>query len=67
MTRNNHAAALSFVKLQQENLGVPRLAFLVKLWWGTHPSLGDRIDFANSYHPWTKGEAGKYDHLFKDR
>jgi STE24 endopeptidase len=67
MTHNNHASALSFVKLQQENLGVPRLAFLVELWWGTHPSLGDRIDFANSYHPWTKGEAGKYDQLFKDK
>ena len=67
MTRNNHASALSFVKLQQENPGVPRLAFLVELWWGTHPSLGDRIDFANSYHPWTEGGAGKYDHLFKSK
>jgi STE24 endopeptidase len=65
ITRNNHAAALAFVKLQQENLSVPRPAFLDMLWRGTHPSLGDRIDFANTYHPWTTGEAGKYDHLFK--
>jgi STE24 endopeptidase len=65
ITRNNHAAALGFVKLQQENLSVPRPAFLVHLWRGTHPSLGERIDFANSYHPWTMGEAGRYEHLFK--
>jgi STE24 endopeptidase len=67
MTRNNHASALSFVKLQQENLSVPRPAFLVMLWRGSHPSLGDRIDFANAYHPWTTGEAGKYEHLFKGK
>jgi Zn-dependent protease with chaperone function len=65
MTHNNRAAALSFVKFVQEDLGVPRPAFLDQLWRGTHPSLGDRIDFANSYHPWTTGESGKYAHLFK--
>ena len=65
MTRNSRASALAFVKLQQENLGVPRPAFLVMLWRGTHPALGERIDFANSYHPWKTGEAGKYEHLFK--
>jgi STE24 endopeptidase len=65
ITRNNHAAAVAFVKLQQENLSIPRPAFLDMLWRGTHPCLGDRIDFANSYHPWITGQAGKYDRLFK--
>ena len=65
LTRNNRASALSFVKIQRENLGVPRPAFLVQLWRGTHPTLGERIDFANSYHPWTEGKPGKYEHLFK--
>jgi Zn-dependent protease with chaperone function len=65
LTRNNHASALSFVKMQRENLGVPRSAFLVRVWRGTHPALGERIDFANAYHPWTAGEAGEYEHLFK--
>ena len=51
ITHNNRASALAFVKLQQENLGVPRPGLLVKLWRGTHPSLGEQIDFANSYHP----------------
>ena len=67
MTRNNRASALAFVKLQQENLGVPRPAFLVQLWRGTHPALGERIDFANSYQPWTTGQPGKYEHLFKGK
>ncbi len=67
MTHDNHASALAFVKLQQEDLIVPHPLFLDQLWRGTHPSLGERIDFANSYRPWTKGEAGKYDLLFKDR
>jgi hypothetical protein len=67
MTRNNRASALAFVKIQQENLGVPRPAFLVQVWLGSHPSLGDRIDFANAYHPWTTGQPGKYEHLFEGK
>ena len=50
-----------------ENLGVPRPAGLVKIWRETHPTLGERIDFANSYHPWKTGAAGKYEHLFRDK
>ncbi len=65
ITRNNHAAAMAFVKLQQENLGVPRPNILIKLWQASHPPLGERIDFANEYRPWEKGEALKYGDLFK--
>src|SRR5262245_16243108 len=39
ITRNNHAAAMAFVKLQQENLAVPRPNVLVKLWQASHPTL----------------------------
>ena len=65
INQNNHAAATVFVKLQQENLGVPRPNILVKLWQATHPTLGERIDFANEYRPWDKGEPLKYGGLFK--
>jgi len=65
LTHNNRARALAFVKSQRQNLFVPRPAFLDQVWRGTHPSRAERIDFANSYHPWTRGEAGKYEHLFK--
>jgi Zn-dependent protease with chaperone function len=65
ITRNNHAAATAFVKLQEENLAVPRPNILVKLWQASHPPLGERIDFANEYRPWERGEPLRYAHLFR--
>jgi STE24 endopeptidase len=64
LTRNNHAAATTFVRLQQENLSVPRPGPIFMLWRGSHPSLGDRVDFANRYRPWEKGEPLRYGRLF---
>jgi Zn-dependent protease with chaperone function len=55
ITRDNHAAAMAFVKLQQENLGVPRPGALYKWWRASHPPLGERIDFSNDYRPWESG------------
>jgi STE24 endopeptidase len=60
ITRTNHSAATSFVKLQQENLSNPRPGWLSVLWRSSHPSIGDRIDFCNAYHPWTEGKPGRY-------
>lgn len=60
ITRDNHAAATAFVKLQQQNLGNPRPGLLYTLWQASHPALAERIEFCNTYHPWTAGEASKY-------
>jgi len=65
ITRNNRAAAATFVRLQEENLAVPRPGSLYMLWRGSHPALGDRIDFANRYRPWGSGDKLRYQHLFK--
>jgi Zn-dependent protease with chaperone function len=65
ITQNNHAAATAFVKLQQENLSVPRPNLLYKLWTASHPTLGERIDFSNEYRPWEHGEPLRYGGLFK--
>ncbi len=65
ITRDNHAAAMAFVKLQAENLGVPRPGWLYKLWRSSHPPIGERIDFCNSYHPWRSGQPLAYQRLFK--
>ncbi|HEY6402497.1 MAG TPA: M48 family metallopeptidase [Blastocatellia bacterium] len=65
ITQNNRAAATAFVKLQEQNLAVPRPHILVKLWQATHPPLGERIDFSNEYRPWEKGEPLRYGNLFK--
>jgi Zn-dependent protease with chaperone function len=59
-TRDNHAAASAFVKLQRDNLGVPRPNGIVQLLRGTHPTLAERIEFANSYKPWARGEPLRY-------
>jgi Zn-dependent protease with chaperone function len=56
LTHDNRAAATTFVRLQEENLTVPRPGRLYLLWRASHPSLADRVDFANRYRPWEKGE-----------
>jgi len=65
ITKDNHNAAVAFVKLQQENLGNPRPGLLFKLWRADHPVLGERIDFCNEYRPWDKGEKLEYEQYFK--
>ena len=60
ITRDNHACATAFVKLQKENLSNPRPGLLYKLWRSTHPPLGERIDFCNAYKPWAEGKPLRY-------
>ena len=67
ITRANHAAAMAFVKLQEENLAVPRPGAIYKLWRASHPLIGERIDFCNDYRPWEKGEPLKYGNRFKSK
>jgi STE24 endopeptidase len=55
---------MTFVRLQEENLTVPRPGPFYTLWRGSHPALGERVDFANRYRPWESGKALRYDHLF---
>ena len=64
ITKSNHAAAMAFVKLQEENLGVPHPGRLYKLWRASHPPIGERIDFCNEYKPWEKGTPLKYGSRF---
>jgi STE24 endopeptidase len=65
ITRDNHACATAFVKLQAENLSNPRPGLLYKLWRSDHPPLGERIDFCNAYRPWQRGEPLKYGELIR--
>jgi STE24 endopeptidase len=63
ITHDNRDCATAFVKLQQENLSVPRPGLLYKLWRASHPPLGERIDFCNEYRPWETGEPLEYGDL----
>lgn len=66
ITQSNQAAAEAFVVLQQENLGNPRPGALYKIWRSTHPPLKERVDFCNTYCPWSEGKPLKYQSYFKE-
>jgi STE24 endopeptidase len=65
ITQTNHSAGTAFVKLQQDALANPRPGLLYKIFRESHPPLGERIDFANEYHPWTTGQPLEYGGRFK--
>ena len=56
LTHDNHAAASVFIKRNNEAMGVPYPGWLERTFRLDHPSLGDRITFANEYHPWDEGK-----------
>ena len=67
ITRDSRNAATAFVKLQQENLAIPRPGPVYKLFRQSHPPLGERIDFANEYKPWATGQPLTYGKLFREK
>jgi len=65
LTQDGRAAALAFVKLQQTNLSHPRPGPFYVWWRSSHPTLGERIDFANRYRPWEGGEPLRHGARFR--
>ena len=65
VTRDNHAGAMAFAIMQQENLVVPRPGRLYTWFRMNHPPVGERIDFFNDYRPWESGQPLVYGHLFR--
>ncbi len=65
LTRSNRSGALAFGKFVRENLSNPRPNPLLRPWRATHPSIGERIEFCNSYHPWSRGQPLRYGALFR--
>ncbi len=66
ITQNNQAAGEAFIVLQQGNLANPRPGPIYNFWRNTHPPLGERVDFCNSYCPWKEQEPLKYGKHFKE-
>lgn len=60
LTRDPAAVARAFATLQHENLSVPYPNWLYRTWRATHPGIGERIEFANRYRPWSQGEPGRF-------
>jgi len=65
ITQTSRSAGTAFIKLQTDALAVPRPGLLNVLWRQSHPPLGERIDFANEYHPWREGQPLVYGDRFK--
>jgi STE24 endopeptidase len=65
ITHANRAAAVAFVKMQQDNLANPRPGWLMTVMRASHPTLADRIEFCNTYRPWAEGQPPVYQHLFR--
>ena len=56
LTHDNHDCAMVFAKFVRHDLAYPSPGPLYVLWRSSHPSLADRIEFCNHYHPWAEGE-----------
>ena len=56
MTHDNHACGMVFVKFVQHDLSYPTPSPLVEFFRASHPSVAERIEFCNTYHPWLKSE-----------
>jgi Zn-dependent protease with chaperone function len=50
------AGTVAFQKLGEVNLSDPKPPRLIELWLYDHPPLNKRIEFAQTYDPWSKGQ-----------
>lgn len=67
LMQDNHAGAAAFVKLQTENLVNPWPGPVYKFFRSTHPPIGERITFINTYRPWDTDTPLKYGRYFEER
>jgi len=56
----SEVAAQSFQLLGEVDLADPDPPEFITFWLYSHPPLAERLAFAHSYDPWSKGEAPKY-------
>lgn len=54
---SSDVAAEAFQILGEVDLADPQPSAFIKFWLYNHPSIGDRITFAQEYDPWSKGES----------
>jgi Zn-dependent protease with chaperone function len=57
---SQEAAAHAFQVLGELALSYPYPSKAVVFWYANHPPIPDRVRFAHSYDPWSKGEQPKY-------
>jgi STE24 endopeptidase len=57
---SDEVAAHAFQVLGEIDLADPNPPPFIKFWLYSHPPLAERLIFAHSYDPWSKGESPKY-------
>jgi STE24 endopeptidase len=60
ITHDNHSCAMIFVKFMRHDLAYPTPSPFFEFFRASHPSVSERIDFCNTYHPWIDGGHGRY-------
>lgn len=49
LTKDREAAISTMLRLNKENLGIPRPSKIFKIWYHSHPTAEERIEFFSSY------------------
>jgi STE24 endopeptidase len=57
---SSKVAAQAFQILGEINLSDPNPSPFIKVWLYDHPPLNERVEFAATYDPWSKGESPKF-------
>jgi STE24 endopeptidase len=57
---SQESAAHAFQVLGELSLSYPYPSDFLVFWYADHPPIRDRVPFAHSYDPWSKGEPPKY-------
>jgi Zn-dependent protease with chaperone function len=60
LPNSQEVAARSFQKMGDIDLADPNPSKFITFWLYSHPPLGERLEFAHNYDPWSKGESPKY-------
>jgi len=62
VTDANRTAAEAFQVLGEINLSDPNPSPFIRFWLYSHPPLAERVAFARTYDPWSRGEPPRYVH-----
>ena len=59
LTHLNDAGARAFVKFAEDSKVLPDPPAFIRFWRYSHPPLGERIVYCETYKPWEKGEPNR--------
>ncbi len=65
ITRDTEAFLKTEIAFVKKDFAYPRPGALIKFLRYSHPTTGERFDFAKEYRPWEKGEPLRYESYFK--